>query len=215
MSSFFQRLQPKTVAQIPESTIAKFLFADTRMALVWLVVRVYIGWQWLVAGVEKLTGTSIDIGTFGQKTGSAWVFNDHAGAAIKGFASYALTKANGDHPDVQGWYAWFLQHVVISNSALFAYLITFGEIAVGLGLIFGVLTGIAAFFGVAMNFNYLLAGTVSINPLLGVLALFVLLAWRVAGFYGVDRYLLPMLGTPWTGSLVKHPVAQPEPAHVV
>jgi thiosulfate dehydrogenase [quinone] large subunit len=24
-----------------------------------------------------------------------------------------------------------------------------------------------------------------------------MLAWKVAGYYGVDRYLLPMLGTPW------------------
>ncbi|HLZ21355.1 MAG TPA: hypothetical protein VKQ30_04450, partial [Ktedonobacterales bacterium] len=61
----------------------------------------------------------------------------------------------------------------------------------------------AAFFGLAMNLNYLLAGTVSTNPILGVLALFLILAWRVAGYYGVDRYLLPLLGTPWTGSLAK------------
>jgi thiosulfate dehydrogenase [quinone] large subunit len=25
----------------------------------------------------------------------------------------------------------------------------------------------------------------------------VILAWKVAGYYGVDRVLLPMLGTPW------------------
>ena len=24
-----------------------------------------------------------------------------------------------------------------------------------------------------------------------------MLAWKVAGYYGLDRYLLPMLGTPW------------------
>jgi len=35
------------------------------------------------------------------------------------------------------------------------------------------------------------------------LAMFVMLAWRVAGYYGVDRWLLPLLGTPWTGSLSK------------
>lgn len=65
----------------------------------------------------------------------------------------------------------------------------------------GALTGIAAFFGVFMDMNYLLAGTISTNPILGLIGLFLILAWRVAGYYGVDRYLLPMLGTPWTGSL--------------
>jgi thiosulfate dehydrogenase [quinone] large subunit len=94
--------------------------------------------------------------------------------------------------------------------------VTFGEILVGLGLIFGVLTGIAAFFGVFMNMNFLLAGAVSINPIIGGLALFLVLAWRIAGYYGGDRYLLPLLGTPWTGRLTRQskpqtPVRPPVP----
>ena len=24
-----------------------------------------------------------------------------------------------------------------------------------------------------------------------------MLAWKVAGYYGLDRYVLPLLGTPW------------------
>jgi thiosulfate dehydrogenase [quinone] large subunit len=59
------------------------------------------------------------------------------------------------------------------------------------------LTGIAAGFGVLMNLNYLLAGTVSINPVLGVMGLFLVIAWRVAGLIGLDRWLLPLLGLPW------------------
>jgi thiosulfate dehydrogenase [quinone] large subunit len=68
-------------------------------------------------------------------------------------------------------------------------------------LLLGALTGVAAFFGVFMNMNYLLAGTVSTNPILGFLGLLLILAWRIAGYYGLDRYLLPRLGTPWTGAL--------------
>ncbi len=108
----------------------------------------------------------------------------------------------GAHPAVQGWYASFLQNVVLPNAVVFGYLVTFGEILVGLGLIFGVLTGFAAFFGVFMNLNCMLAGAVSINPVIGMLAVLLVLAWRVAGFYGLDSVLLPLLGTPWTGRLV-------------
>jgi thiosulfate dehydrogenase [quinone] large subunit len=55
-----------------------------------------------------------------------------------------------------------------------------------------------------MNLNYLFAGTVSINPLLGVLQLFIILAWRTAGWIGLDRWLLPKLGAPWApGTLFK------------
>jgi len=89
--------------------------------------------------------------------------------------------------------------------------VTFGEVAVGIGLIIGLLTGIAAFFGVFMNMNFLLAGAVSINPIIGGLAIFLVLAWRIAGYYGVDRWLLPLLGTPWTGSLAREEAKAPKP----
>lgn len=105
----------------------------------------------------------------------------------------------------------FLQNFVIPNVGWFSYVITFGEIAVGLGLIVGCLTGSAAFFGLTMNLNFILAGAVSTNPILGVLAIFLILAWRIAGYYGVDRYLLPLLGTPWTGSLARRHMIESKP----
>jgi thiosulfate dehydrogenase (quinone) large subunit len=60
-----------------------------------------------------------------------------------------------------------------------------------------IVQGIAAFFGAFMNWNFLMAGTASTNPLLFVLALLLVLAWKVAGYIGLDCYLLPFLGTPW------------------
>jgi thiosulfate dehydrogenase (quinone) large subunit len=196
-------IEPKEVTQIPEPQIAKFLFADTRMAWLWLIVRLYVGYEWLTAGLDKLTGYSFTIDAFGQKVGSPWVFGAHDGAAIKGFVGGALAQTAGAHPAVQGWYGWLLQNFVLPNAALFAYMVTFGEVLIGLGLIFGCLTGIAAFFGVFMNMNFLLSGAVSINPVIGFLALFLILAWRIGGYWGLDRWVLPLLGTPWTGSL-KH-----------
>ncbi len=200
-----QRIQPKSATQIPEPPIARFLFADSRMAWFWLIVRVYAGYEWFTAGWEKLTGHTI----FGAAAGSPWVFTGHDGAAMKGFVMGALANATGTHPAVQGWYADFLRAFVLPAPGVWAYLITFGELLVGLGLIVGALTGIASFFGLVMNLNYLLAGTVSINPILGGVAVLLVLAWRVGGYYGVDRYLLPLLGTPWTGSLAAQPAAKP------
>jgi thiosulfate dehydrogenase [quinone] large subunit len=34
------------------------------------------------------------------------------------------------------------------------------------------------------------------------LAVGLMLAWKVAGYYGLDRYLLPALGTPWKPGVV-------------
>lgn len=199
----FTVIHPQEATHIAEPPIAKFLFADSRMAWLWLIVRLYVGYEWLTAGLEKLTGYSYTFDAFNQKVGSPWVFGAHDGAALKGFVSGALAQVGGPHPAVQGWYASFLQSFVLPNAAVFAYLVTFGEVLIGLALIFGALTGVAAFFGVFMNLNFLLAGAVSINPVIGTLAMFLVLAWRIGGYYGIDRWLLPLLGTPWTGTLAK------------
>ena len=175
---------PPTVLQIPEPNISRFLFADTRMAPVWTIVRLYVGYEWLIAGWGKLTNPS-----------GVWV-GAHAGAAITGFLGGALKKTGGEHPDVQGFYAWFLEHVAIPNAALFSYLVTFGEILVGIALIVGLFTGIAAFFGGFMNANYLLAGTISSNPVLIILTMFLVLAWRISGYWGLDRWVLARVGVP-------------------
>lgn len=177
-------------AEILEPPFAKFLFADTRMSWLWLIVRVYVGWQWLHAGWEKLQNP-------------VWA-GAKAGTALTGFLTAALQKTSGAHPDVQGWYASFLQNLALPHTVAFSYIVAYGELLVGVALILGILTGIAAFFATFMNLNYLFAGTVSINPLLGLLGLLLILAWRTAGWYGADRYLLPALGTPWQkGGLFK------------
>lgn len=171
-------------AELREPPFARFLFADTRvMPWVWLVIRLYLGYEWISSGLGKLGSP-------------AWT-GAQAGAAVTGFAQGALAKTGGDHPDVTGWYAWFLQNVVVPNAGIFGWLVTLGELSVGVALILGALTGIAAFFGIMMNANYLLAGTVSSNPILIILGTLLVLAWRNAGWIGLDRWLLPAIGTPW------------------
>jgi thiosulfate dehydrogenase (quinone) large subunit len=51
---------------------------------------------------------------------------DKAGAALTGFVTGALTKATGAHADVQDWYAWFLQNLVLRHAALWSYLVSWG-----------------------------------------------------------------------------------------
>ena len=168
---------------IEEPVFAKFILANPRFSWFWLLVRIYVGWQWWQAGWTKIHSP-------------LWVGNQ-AGGALTGFINGALGKVSGEHPDVQGWYGWFLSHIVLPHAVLWSNAISFGEVVVGVALLLGLFTGIAAFFGLFMNFNYLLAGTVSINPILFILALGLVLAWRVAGFLGLDYWVLPWIGTPW------------------
>jgi thiosulfate dehydrogenase [quinone] large subunit len=70
-------------------------------------------------------------------------------------------------------------------------------VVIGVALILGLFTGLAAFAAGFMNWNFMMAGTAITNPLLFALAVLLIMAWKVAGHYGLDRYVLPALGTPW------------------
>lgn len=180
-----------SIIRFEDPPIAKSLFGDVKFSWIWLILRVYLGYQWVLAGWEKIQNP-------------VW-FGSKAGVALTGFLKNALTKASGDHPDVQGWYANFLQNAVLPNVATWSRVVSIGEFLVGVALILGIFTGIAAFFAGFMNVNYLMAGTVSTNPIMFILAIFILLAWKTAGWFGLDRWVLTALGTPWSpGKIFKN-----------
>jgi thiosulfate dehydrogenase [quinone] large subunit len=104
-----------------------------------------------------------------------------------------------------------LKFAILPYTGFWSYVVAFGEVLVGLGLILGVFTGIAAFFGFFMNMNYLLAGSVSTNPVLLFLFIFLVLAWKSAGWWGLDRWILVDLGTPWSPGLAFQEKRSKEP----
>jgi thiosulfate dehydrogenase (quinone) large subunit len=169
--------------EIEGPAAARFLFGNSRAAMLWLAVRLFVGFAWLEAGWHKATGTG-------------WL---DGGSALAGYWHNAVAvPATGHAAITYDWYRSFLDFLLSGHhETWFAPLVTFGELAVGLGLILGALTGIAAFFGALMNISYLLAGSASTNPVMFTFAIGLMFAWRVAGYYGLDRWLLPRLGTPW------------------
>jgi thiosulfate dehydrogenase [quinone] large subunit len=163
---------------------AATLFNNTTWSILWLVVRLYLAYQWIEAGIQKAGNP-------------AWTVT---GAALKGFwtAAIAIPKGNA-HPAIAfGWYRSFLTALLNSGSYVwFAKLIVAGEILIGVALVLGIFTGIAAFFGGFMNWNFMMAGSASVNPMLFVLSILLILAWKTAGWIGLDRWILPAIGTPW------------------
>lgn len=146
--------------------------------ILWTILRVYVGWSWLTSGLGKITGPK----------SAVWV-GDKAGVAVTGFLQGALTKTTGAHPDVQWWYAWFVQHLALPNAKVFSYLVACGEVLVGIGLIVGAFTTVAILAGMLMNLNYLLAGTVSSNPVFLIEQMILLLGGAAAFYWGADRLL--------------------------
>jgi uncharacterized membrane protein YphA (DoxX/SURF4 family) len=55
------------------------------------------------------------------------------------------------------WYKDFLQDTVLHHASLFATLQTYGEVVVGLGLVLGLFTRLAAVIGLLLSLNYGLA----------------------------------------------------------
>ena len=184
---FQERKQPggETI-DIEGPAFTRFLFGNSKAGLFWLPIRLYLGFNWVEAGYHKLTG-------------EGWI-ND-GGSALAGYWQNAVKipeAGQGRPPISYDWYREFINALLAGgHEQWFAWVITFGEMAVGIGLIIGMLTGVAAFFGAFMNMSFLLAGSASTNPVLFTLAIGLMLAWKVAGYYGVDRFLLPLLGTPW------------------
>jgi thiosulfate dehydrogenase [quinone] large subunit len=168
---------------IEDPPLTRFLFSDTRLSGIWLVIRVLIGYSWFSSGLGKLNNP-------------AWV---QTGEALKSYWTNAASMPESGRPPISfDWYRGFIQGLLDNGSYVwFAKLIAVGEVLIGAALIIGMFVGIAAFFAALMNWNFIMAGSASTNGLLLIGAIVLILAWKTAGYYGVDRYLLPRLGTPW------------------
>ena len=135
-----------------------------------------------------------------------------AGDRILGFWNAAVGATGAPPRANYEWYRDFLQYMIDHRwNGWMTYVIAYGEFLVGLALVVGAFTGIAAFLGATLNFNFMLAGTASTNPVLFILAILMILAWKTAGYVGVDRWLLPLLGTPWQPGKILHRTAAPQP----
>ena len=173
--------------EIKDPPIVHKLFSEVGpWSFVWLALRIYLGWGWLSAGWEKIIGEGAH----------PW-----GAQAILGFWNKAVViPAAPARPAIAyDWYRSFLDFLInIHAESWMAPLVAWGEFLVGVGLIVGAFVGITAFFGALLNMNFMLAGAASTNPVMLLLSILLMLAWKNAGWWGLDRWLLPKLGTPWS-----------------
>jgi thiosulfate dehydrogenase (quinone) large subunit len=137
--------------------------------MVW--VRVLVGALWLNGGIEKLLNPD-----FPRQ------FADSLAAG--GFVSQAPPFFRG-----------FMQGTVVPNAELFAQLVRAGELTVGIALLLGFLTNLAAIGSIALSISILLSaggvrlGTglgapefININVLVALISLVILLSPAAKGF---------------------------------
>ncbi|MCC3357793.1 DoxX family membrane protein [Bacillus sp. REN16] len=148
----------------------KKLLNGTIMAIVWTIVRIWLGLQWIEQGFYKIS-QGFDAG---------------------GFIKAAIANANGDSPTVQGWYASFLEKVALPNIDLFNILVPWGEFLVGLGLILGLATVPALIGGALMNANFIMAGVglSGLDSKFFVVAMILLFVGKTRYYFGLDRFAI-------------------------
>lgn len=171
-----------------EPKVAKLLFSDPRFGWLWLPLRLYLGYMWFEAGWHKFVDPK-------------WM---GSGEALLEYWKRGL-KMTPKPVIVFDWYRGFIEYLISAEAhTWFSKIIIFGELAIAIGLILGAFVGVAAFFGGLMNWSFIMAGSASTNGMLFAIATWLVLAWRNAGWIGLDRWLLPAVGTPWkAGRLVE------------
>jgi thiosulfate dehydrogenase [quinone] large subunit len=177
------------------------LYRSHAASVLWLAVRIWLGYQWLNAGYQKI---------WGSERSAFWFGN---GVGVKGFATAGVAgSATGKGGASYGWWAGLLHNFVIPNASWIGKFISLAEIVIGVALILGLLTGAAAAAGLSLNVIYMFSGSAGVNPAFAVLSVLLVLAWRNAGWIGLDRFVLSAGRVPHrlgdvTGHLTRRRVA--------
>jgi thiosulfate dehydrogenase [quinone] large subunit len=164
MQSPIALLGEPTKRQVPR--FVQELTTSKYAAVAFLAVRVWLGAMWAEAGWAKL---------FGAENG---YFLHNNGAGVAGFAAHGVPAYT--------WWGSFMHSFVVPNSGWIGILIAFAEFAIGLGLIAGCFTRVAALGSLALLFTYVMSGTASVCAFYALCAIIVLATWRVSSWIGVD-----------------------------
>jgi thiosulfate dehydrogenase (quinone) large subunit len=153
-------------------------------------LRIFVGIEWLANGLAKLTGQgSVDLGVVSF------------GLIDRGVARGLLENYTGPQSNAAPFLKSFYADVVLANWGFFQWLLTAAELSVGLWLVLGIASRLAALGGLALigplwimtidNHRYLFEYPLDVIPLL-ILA--IVPAGRV---WGQDGRLAARLGDRW------------------
>jgi thiosulfate dehydrogenase [quinone] large subunit len=136
------------------------------MAVVWLAMRVWLGIMWIQAGWAKLFGAENPF------------FLHNNGAGVAGFAAHGVPAYT--------WWGSFLHSFVVPNAGWIGVLIAVAEFTIGVALVAGLFTRIAALGSLALLFTYVMSGTASVCAWYALFAIVILTMWRTSSWIGID-----------------------------
>ena len=142
------------------------LKASKLAALAWTAMRVWLGVMWIQAGSAKLWGAE------------AAGFLHNGGAGVAGFAAHGTPAYS--------WWGSFLHSFVVPNAGWIGVLIAVAEFAIGVALVAGLFTRIAALGSLALLFTYVMSRTASVCAFYALFAIVILVMWRTSSWIGAD-----------------------------
>jgi uncharacterized membrane protein YphA (DoxX/SURF4 family) len=114
--------------------------------------------------------------------GLAEGIEDHGGrvdgAGVAGFAAHGTPAYS--------WWGSFLHGFVVPNAGWIGVLIAVAEFAIGVALVAGFFTRLAALGSLALLFTYVMSGTASVCAFYALFAIVILAMWRTSSWIGID-----------------------------
>jgi thiosulfate dehydrogenase (quinone) large subunit len=135
-------------------------------ALAWTAMRVWLGVMWIQAGSAKLWGAE------------SAAFLHNGGAGVAGFAAHGTPAYS--------WWGSFLHGFVVPNAGWIGIMIAVAEFTIGIALVSGLFTRVAALGSLALLFTYVMSGTASVCAFYAAFAIVILVMWRTSSWIGVD-----------------------------
>ncbi len=139
------------------------------LAIGWTAMRVWLGIMWIQAGAAKLWGAE----------SAGFIHNN--GAGVAGFAAHGTPAYT--------WWGTFLHSFVVPNAGWIGVLIAVAEFAIGVALVAGLFTRLAALGSLVLLFTYVMSGTASVCAFYALFAIVILTMWRTSSWIGFDGLL--------------------------
>ena len=87
------------------------------------------------------------------------------------------------------WWGSFLHSFVVPNSGWIGFVVAFAEFPIGVGLVLGLFTRVAALGSLALLFTYVMSGTASVCAFYALVAIVILATWRTSSLFGADGFI--------------------------
>lgn len=162
--------------------MATFPYASqTRNLSKWILLplRLFLGVTFIYAGIQKLTDPQ-----FFAPSARGYI-----GKQILAFATGSPLHA-------------FLINVAVPHASFFGYLVAYGEIAIGLGTLLGLLLRPAAFFGMLISLMFFLSATWHVFPYFYGADIVFVFCWITMLLAGPMHTGLPSLDALWVARLL-------------